>query len=147
MTDQLEIPAAEAELMEQVWIVTRPLRWRSRAGKEQEFVATDKIVFDEYDIMLGRRTGGISIVDFVERSLIRPFVEADEGNLDAMSRDELLEFCEQASIDGPDGTPFSRSTSKGVLLAVARAHLAALADDAAGGAAGADAAPDASEEV
>ncbi len=146
MTDH-EIPAAEAELMEQVWIVTRPLRWRNRAGVEQEFKATDKIDFDEYDVTIGPRTGGISIVDFVARGLLRPYVETDEGNLDAMSRDELLEFCDQAEIDGPDGTPFSRSTSKGVLLAVARAHLAALADDAAGGAAGAGDAPRTSEEV
>lgn len=145
MSDQ-EIPADEAKLMEQPWIVTRPLRWRNRAGKEQEFKATDKIDFDEYDVTLGPRTGGISIVDFVERGLLRPYIAEDEGNLDAMSRDELLEFCEQAKIDGPDGTPFSRSTSKDVLLAAATAHLTGLADDAADDVPGADDAPDAAEE-
>lgn len=145
--EQPEIPAAEAELMGQTWIVTRPLRWRNRAGVEQEFKATDKIDFDEADVTIGPRTGGISIVDFVERGLIRPYAEADEGNLEAMSRDELLEFCDQAKIDGPDGTPFSRSTRKDVLLAVATAHLTGLADDAADDVPGADDAPDAAKEV
>lgn len=145
MSDQA-IPAAEAELMEQTWIVTRPIRWRNRAGVEQDFKATDKIDFDEYDVTVGPRTGGISIVDFVARGLIRPYVEDDEGDLGAMSRDELLEFCEQAMIDGPDGTPFSRSTSKSVLLAAVKAHLATLADDAAGGGTGAGDAPRTSEE-